>query len=314
MGRVVVVGSSNTDMTVRVPRLPAAGETVLGSTFAATPGGKGANQAVAARRAGAEVVFITAVGSDALGRQALEHYESEKIDTSQVRVVAGTSSGVALIFVGENGENMIGVAPGANCELTPEDIDRLPDHVFDNDGVLLVSLEVPLVTAQHALRRGFDAGMLTILNPAPAPALAGLEATGLFRGAGIITPNGGEALALAGINPAAGDEPDWNECGFRLKAMGPAAAVITLGARGCRVIDAKPWSAIPAPAVRVVDTVGAGDAFNGALAAALSEGRAFSREVVAWACAAGALAVTQRGAQTSLPSRDAIDRLAAATR
>ena len=125
--RVVVFGSSNTDMTVRVPRLPAPGQTILGSTFSTTPGGKGANQAVAARRAGAEVVFVTAVGDDDLGKQALELYEREGIDVSHVRVVEGVASGVALIFVGDDGENMIGVAPGANHRLTPDDVDRLPD-------------------------------------------------------------------------------------------------------------------------------------------------------------------------------------------
>jgi ribokinase len=314
MGRVVVVGSSNTDMTVRVPRLPAAGETVLGSKFATTPGGKGANQAVAARRAGAEVVFITAVGNDALGRQTLEHYRSEKLDTSHARVVAGAASGVALIFVGESGENMIGVAPGANHELTPADIDSVPDSVFAKGDVLLVSLEIPLATAKRALRRGFDAGMFTILNPAPAPKIVAPDISELLKGAVAITPNSVEALALAGLDPGAATESDWSVCGFRLKAMGPAAVVITLGSQGCRVIHEKVWPAIPAPTVEVVDTVGAGDAFNGALAAALSAGRAFSREVVAWASAAGALAVTRPGAQTSLPFRPAIDRLAAEIR
>ncbi len=314
MGRVVVVGSSNTDMTVRVPRLPAAGETVLGSTFAATPGGKGANQAVAARRAGADVVFITAVGNDALGRQALEHYRSEKLDTSHARVAAGAASGVALIFVGENGENMIGVAPGANHELAPADIDSVPDSVFAKDAVLLVSLEIPLATARRALERGFDAGMFTILNPAPAPKVVGPEISELLKSAVAITPNSVEALALAGMDPSATAPSDWSVCGFRLKAMGPAAVVITLGSHGCRVIHEQVWPIVPAPTVEVVDTVGAGDAFNGALAAALAEGRAFSREIVAWASAAGALAVTQRGAQTSLPFRAAIDRLAAETR
>src|SRR5947209_19658966 len=144
MPRVVVFGSSNTDMTVRLPRLPSPGQTVLGRSFLTTPGGKGANQAVAARRAGAEVVFVTAVGDDALGQASIERYAAEGICVEHVRVVAGVPSGVALIFVSNDGENMIGVAPGANQKLSQEDIDRLPSSVFPNGDVLLVGLEIPI--------------------------------------------------------------------------------------------------------------------------------------------------------------------------
>jgi ribokinase len=311
MPRVVVVGSSNTDMTVRMARLPAPGQTMLGDTFSTTPGGKGANQAVAARRAGAEVVFVTAVGDDALGQEAIKRYQCEGLDVGHVRIVEGASSGVALIFVSEDGENMIGVAPGANHNLSPDDIDRLPASVFRQDDVLLVSLEIPLPTASRALRRGFDAGMFTILNPAPAPTLSDAEMRELFSMAIVSTPNRAEALALSGIAHDLASDPDWPACGFRLKERGGTAVVaITLGSHGCRVIDAKPWRVVPAPRVQAVDSVGAGDAFNGALAAALAEGRRLDRDVFAWANAAGALAVTQRGAQSSLPFRDAIDRLA----
>jgi ribokinase len=308
MPRVVVVGSSNTDMTVRLPNLPAPGQTILGSSFSTTPGGKGANQAVAALRAGAEVVFITAVGDDELGRQALEVYRREGIDVSHVRVVEGVASGVALIFVDDQGENLIGVAPGANQRLTPDDIDRLPSSLFSKEDVMLVSLEIPLQTAIRALKRGWDAEMFTILNPAPAPALSEAEVRELFAGVMAITPNRVEALTLSGMTPEAGAEPDWRACGLRLK-MGPAVVVITLGSRGCQVVDAKPWPIMPAPRVEAVDTVGAGDAFNGALAAAVAAGRDF-KEAVAWANAAAALAVTRPGAQAALPFRDAIVELA----
>ncbi len=310
MARVIVFGSSNTDMTVRVPRLPAPGQTVLGSTFTTSPGGKGANQAVAARRAGADVVFVTAVGDDELGRQSLELYRREGIDESHVRVVEGVASGVALIFVDDRGENLIGVAPGANHRLTPDDIDRLPDSLFREDDVLLASLEIPLATASRALKRGWDAGMFTILNPAPAPALAEAEVRALFSGVMAITPNRVEALALAGMTTESGSEPDWATCGLRLYQMGPGLVVITLGSSGCRIIMAKPWSIIPAPRVEAVDTVGAGDAFNGALAAALAEDRRDFNKAATWANAAAALAVTRPGAQSALPDRDAIDRLA----
>jgi ribokinase len=309
MPRVVVFGSSNTDMTVRVPKLPAPGQTILGTTFTITPGGKGANQAVAARRAGAEVVFVTAVGDDDLGKQSLAHYKREGIDVSHVRVLDGIASGVALIFVGGDGENMIGVAPGANHKLTPNDVDDLPESLFRKDDVLLVSLEVPVETAIRALRRGFDAEMQTILNPAPAPALSAPEVRDLLSAASCITPNRVEALALAGLNERAGVEPNWAACGSCLQAMGPKVVVITLGPRGCQVTAAESWS-IPAPRVEAVDTVGAGDAFNGAFAAALADGQALNK-AVAWANAAAALAVTRHGAQSALPRGEAIDKLAA---
>jgi ribokinase len=300
-------------MTVRVPRLPIPGQTVIGTTFTTTPGGKGANQAVAARRAGAEVVFVTAVGGDDLGSQALATYEGEGINVDHVRRIVDAPSGVAMIVVGDDGENMIAVAPGANHRLMPDDIDALPASVFRGEDILLVSLEVPVETAVRALRRGSGAGMQTILNPAPAPAPA--PAAGekrvreLLSAATLITPNRHEALALAGLSETAGIEPDWHACGLRLQALGPATVIITLGSRGCQVVGARSWS-VPAPRVNAVDTVGAGDAFNGALAAALAQGRDLA-QAVAWAAAAAALAVTQPGAQTALPLRDAIDRLAA---
>jgi ribokinase len=312
MPRVVVIGSSNTDMTVTLPRLPAPGQTVLGRSFLTTPGGKGANQAVAARRAGAEVVFVTAVGDDALGRESLELYRREGIDVAHAKVVPGMASGVALIFVADDGENMIGVASGANHGLTPDDVDRLPDSVFRKGDVLLVSLEIPLETAIRAIRLGFDAGMSTILNPAPAPSLPDSGVRGLLKDVVYLTPNRVEAMALAGIPPDTPVEPDWGECGLRLKGMGAACVIITLGSRGCQMVAAKPYRPTPAPRVEALDTVGAGDAFNGALAVALAEGRS-ADDAAAWACAAAALAVTRPGAQAALPYRDAIDELAGRT-
>src|SRR5262245_34335341 len=185
MPRVIVFGSSNTDMTVRLPRLPAPGQTVLGRSYASTPGGKGANQAVAARRAGAEVVFVTAVGDDDLGRQALELYRREGIDVGHVRVVEGVASGVALIFVDDGGENLIGVAPGANHWLTPDDVDELSASLFRKGDVLLASVEIPVETVIRALRRGAEAEMLTILNPAPVPGMPEPELRELLSSAAV---------------------------------------------------------------------------------------------------------------------------------
>ena len=310
MPRVVVFGSSNTDMTVRVPELPAPGQTILGTTFSVTPGGKGANQAVAARRAGAEVVFVTAVGDDDLGKQSLERYKREGIDVSHVRVLDGCTSGVALIFVSDDGENMIGVASGANLRLSSQHVDRLPDSLFQKGDVLLTGLEIPVETALSAMRRGAQAGMLTILNPAPAPALSESDTRDLLSFATVVTPNGVEALALAGMPSGTPAEPDWKLCAERLLAQGAVAAVITLGSRGCMVRAAGGIWSFDSPHVEACDTVGAGDAFNGALAVALAEGKALL-EAAPWANAAAALAVTQPGAQSALPFRHAIDRLAA---
>jgi ribokinase len=309
MPRVLVVGSSNTDLTVRVPRLPTPGQTILGSSFATSPGGKGANQAVAARRAGAEVVFITAVGDDEMGRNALAGYDREGIDISHVKVVAGAASGVALIFVDDHSENMIGVAPGANLQLSPDDIARLPDDLFRPADVLLVSLEIPIETAESALRRASTAGMTTILNPAPAPRLTEPRLRELLAFVSLITPNRVEVLALAGGSYQSGVEPSWSQCGHRLIALGAKGAVITQGNRGCIVV-ADVTRSIPTPTVDAVDTVGAGDAFNGALAAAIAANRPLPA-AAAWACAAGALATTKPGAQAALPDRAAIDRLVA---
>ena len=191
MPRVVVLGSSNTDMTVRLPRLPVRGETILGGEFLNGPGGKGANQAVASRRAGADVLFLTAVGDDDLGRRALDGYRREGIDITHARIIPGVASGVALIFVGDGGENMIGVAPGANGRLTPEDIDSLPDEVFTRDGVFLASLEVPLETVERGLRRAAKRRrMITVLNPAQQPAPPDCcRLTNLLSLADVLTPN-----------------------------------------------------------------------------------------------------------------------------
>jgi ribokinase len=308
MARVVVLGSSNTDMTVRLARLPTPGETRLGGAFATSPGGKGANQAVAARRAGAEVTFLAAVGDDALGRQALDLYVREGLDVSRVRIVSGVPSGVALIFVGEGGENMIGVAPGANDHLTAEDIEKLPEALFARDAVFLASLEVPVATVLSGLRRARSRGMTTVLNPAPFhPAIIDREFLKLID---VLTPNHQEASALAEV--ASSDQACTAAVAAarRLRARGLGQLAITLGSRGCLVATEEGCILVSAPSVIAVDTVGAGDAFNGALAVALAEGRPLI-EAAAWASAAGALAVTRPGAQGASPRREEIDRLAA---
>lgn len=304
MPRIVLVGSSNTDMTVRVPRLPAPGETILGGEFATTPGGKGANQAVAARRAGAEVVFITAVGDDDLGRQAIERYRGERIDVSHVKIVPGVASGVALIFIAEDGENVIAVASGANLSLTPEDVAALPADLFRPGDVLLTGLEVPFSVALAAMKRGREAGMTVILNPAPAPRADDPAIPDLLAAADIVTPNRVEAQALAG---EVGRRDSAADLADRIRARGPKTVVVTLGRDGCLAATGEEVYEVPGRRVPAVDAVGAGDAFNGAFAAVIGEGRPLG-EALAWATSAAGLAVTQFGAQSALPTREAIDR------
>ncbi|MDR3634208.1 MAG: ribokinase [Isosphaeraceae bacterium] len=318
MARVVVLGSSNTDLCVRLPKLPGRGETVLGGPFWSGPGGKGANQAVAARRAGAEVIFVTAVGDDAFGRESLDRYRAEGIDVSHARRLTGVASGVALIFVGEEGENVIGVAPGANAKLLPEDIDALPESVFDPSSVLLASLEVPLETVGRALSRAKRAGMTTILNPAPVDLRLGAgdevagaidgPARGLLQHVDVLTPNQNEAAALGRCEASHASE--FAAASLRQR-FGVRHVIVTRGAAGCLLFTEGSSFEFTAHAVQAIDTVGAGDAFNGALATALAD-RLPLTEAVAWASAAGALAVTRHGAQAALPSRVEIERLAAA--
>ena len=305
MARLLVIGSSNTDMTVRLPRLPAPGQTVLGGSLLVGPGGKGANQAVAAARAGAEVVFVTAVGDDSFGDQAVEGYRAEGIGVDHIRTLPAVASGVALIFVGEAGENMIGVAPGANARLAPEDVDHLPDTLFEPARVLLLAgLEIPIETVARAVRRGKQAGMKVVLNPAPAQ--KSLLAAGCLDAIDVITPNRGELALLTGR--AVATPHDLIGAARALREMGPKSVVVTLGAEGCLVLDAAVRN-LPSHPVAAVDTVGAGDAFSAALAVALAEGQPIDA-AAAWASAAAALTVTKPGAQASLPRRAEIEHLA----
>lgn len=302
MARIVVLGASSTDMNIRFPRLPRPGQTLLGGEFFTGPGGKGANQAVAAARAGGEVVFLTAFGDDGFGKALMEHNRAEGIDITFAKTVANSASGVALIFVDQDGENLIGVAGGANSHLLPEDIDSLPDEVFAKEGVFLASLEVPIATVARGLERAKQAGMITLVNPAPADRR--LVEIGAMPFIDIITPNQSEAETLTGLK--ADDESNLAPLVQALQGLMVKQVVVTLGSKGCLVVDGTHTKRIPAHPVKVVDTVGAGDAFNGALAVALAEGRSLL-EAAQWAGKAGAIAVTQPGAQGALPRRKEID-------
>jgi ribokinase len=299
-GRVVVVGSSNTDMVASAPELPRPGETVVGGEFYTAPGGKGANQAVAAARAGGRrvrVAFVGAVGDDAFGRAAAKGLRAEGIDCRRVRTVKGAASGVALIMVGRVGENMIVVAPGANAELTPRDVARARAEIKSAD-VVLAQLETPLAAVAKAMDLATAAGARTILNPAPAPAKR-LPAS-LLKMVDILTPNETEFEAIAGCAPSG---RKGLAAARRLARTVRELLVITEGPRGARVFATSGDEyRVPPFKVKAVDTVAAGDAFNGALAAGLAEGKTLA-DALRFASAAAAVSVTRRGAQPSLPTR-----------
>jgi len=301
-GSVCVLGSINMDLVVRTPRLPEAGETILGGPFLTSPGGKGANQAVAAARMGTAVAMIGCVGADAYGAQMCDVLAGEGVDVSNIRQRADAATGVALITVDDaHGENTIVVAGGANLILEPADVIGARAAIETAD-VLLMQLEIPVETVAHGIGIARGAGVRILLNAAPAAKLP----DDLLAGADVLIVNRGEATLLAGADVK--DDPA--EIAARLAATGAAAVVITLGAEGALLCDGSGVRRIPTAKVEPVDTVGAGDAFAGALAAALARGAELD-EAVRLASAAGALATTRRGAIPSLPRAGEVERLAA---
>ena len=302
--RVIVVGSINTDLVIRAGRLPRPGETVLGGEFYEAAGGKGANQAVAAARAAREpVALVAAVGDDAYGRRALDQFRRENLDTRWIKTVAGVASGVACIMVGADGENAIAVASGANQSLSPGDIDALPDELLASAAVWLTSLEIPLTTVLRGLQRAREAGLTTVLNPAPAGELR--ERRELLPYVDVLTPNQGEAALLTEIEGSS--HHDVRASARRLQQLGCGQCVVTLGAAGCLVVG-REVTEIAGHKVTAIDATGAGDALSGVLAVGLAEGRSLV-DAARWANRAAALAVTRRGAQPSLPRRDELDRI-----
>ena len=301
--RIVVVGSSNTDMVVRVPSLPRPGETVLGGTFFTARGGKGANQAVAAARAGGAVTLIACLGDDTLGDATLAALAAEGIDLRGVQRTAGTPSGVALILVDERGENSIAVAPGANALLAPEQV-RLRAGLLSPGDVCLAQLETPLESVLTAAKVASRAGARFVLNPAPARDMP----DELLALVSVLTPNEAEAVRLAGV--PVGDEHGLENAGAVLLQRGAGAVVITLGAGGAFVATKEFRESIPGFRMEARDTTGAGDVFNGALAVALAE-HASLADAVRFANAAAAISVTRDGAQPAAPRRAEILQLLA---
>jgi len=300
MAKVLVVGSINMDLVVRVPHSPKPGETVLGGDFETFPGGKGANQAVAAARMGGEVTMVGRVGSDNFGDTLIQGLIENNIKTSYVIKDSETPTGIAMIAVAANGENLIVVASGANYKVSEADVANARDIMRDMD-LLLIQLECPLETVAAAIDLAKAYDIPVVLNPAPAQPLS----QALLVNGDVLTPNETELKMLAGVENV-------NEAIQKVLSWGTKNLVVTLGANGARVVTKDMDRHIPAHEITAVDTTAAGDAFNGALAVAFAEGKSLL-EAVDYGMAAGALAATRRGAQPSLPTRDAVENLVRAS-
>jgi ribokinase len=295
---IVVVGSSNTDMVVNSPRLPSPGETILGGHFLMNGGGKGANQAVAAVRLGGNVTLIAKTGDDIFGRQAIDAFRAEGIDTRYMATDQDNPSGIALITVDDKGENTIVVAAGANAALVPADLIHAKG-ILQGAVVVLVQLEIPLETVEWLAKIREESNGILILNPAPARQLSET----LLQRISIITPNETEATILTGIQVQ--DKVTATRAAKKLREKGIKKIIITMGAEGALLLDKDEPEFIQAPKVKAVDTTAAGDVFNGALALGIAEGLSLA-EAVRFGCQAASLSVTRRGAQTSAPFRHEI--------
>lgn len=299
MSRIIVIGSSNTDMVIKTEKLPVPGETILGGTFLMNPGGKGANQAVAAARLGGKVTFITKRGNDLFGNQAVGLLMREGIHTQYVVKDMELPSGVALITVDSAGENSIVVAPGSNGNLLQEDI---PPVIFDAGKyeILLLQLEIPMDTVEYCAISAYDRGIKVILNPAPARQLS----DNLLVHTWLITPNETEAETITGVSIT--DIASAERAAGLLQERGVKNVIITLGDSGAFVKSENYTGLIPGVKVIPVDTTAAGDVFNGALAVAISEGKNIV-DAVNFANKAASISVTRMGAQASAPYRNEID-------
>ena len=292
---IVVAGSTNTDMVIKTTRLPQPGETIIGGDFFMNAGGKGANQAVAAGRLGARVLFIAKTGDDIFGRQAMELFKAEGIDTSCMITDPSHPSGVALITVDEEGENCIVVASGANAALTITDIQQAKDKI-ENAAIVLVQLEIPLETVKYIAAISSSKKIRLVLNPAPACKLP----DELLRNVSVITPNQKEAEMLTGVKVK--DENSAQQAAKILHAKGIETVIITMGSQGAFVSEKDESKMVAAPKVKALDTTAAGDIFNGAFVVALSEGKN-TMDAIDFACRAAAISVTRLGAQASAPNR-----------
>ena len=294
---IFVIGSANIDMVVKAATLPLPGETVLGGQFFMNAGGKGANQAVAAARMGANVTFVAKVGDDIFGIQTIEGLQREKINTQYIFKDKIAPSGTALINVNEEGENCIVVAPGANANLLPKDIENISDLAAAT--ILLTQLETPIETIAYLAALATSNNQKLVLNPAPAQLLAADILETLF----LITPNETEASILTGIKVV--DEITAQQAAAILLAKGVQNVIITLGSKGAFFKNNETQFMVTAPEVKAVDTTAAGDTFNGAIVAAIAEGQTWEN-AIAMAVKAASISVTRLGAQASVPYRNEI--------
>jgi ribokinase len=297
--KVVVVGSINVDLTIKTDRLPRPGETIIGGIFTKGDGGKGANQAIAAARAGGDVNLIARVGTDPYGQDSVKRLDAQGIGTRYIVHDGDAPTGMAFILVDEHGENSIVVASGANAHLSSDDIEKAKAEIL-TAAVLLVQLECPLDAVQRAIQMAAKGDALVILNPAPAQHLS----VAWLHGVNIITPNKIEAEMLAGMKIS--DDASLADAAQRILDFGIQTVIITLGKRGVFLATNDGMSLIPAYAVKALDSTGAGDVFSGSLATFLAEGISVE-ESVRMAIASASISVTRMGAQTSAPSRSEID-------
>ncbi len=297
MKRIIVVGSANTDMVVKADKLPLPGETVMGGTFFMNAGGKGANQAVAAARLGGDITFVAKVGNDIFGKQTIIGLKKEGINTAYVFKDKKAPSGTALITVNNEGENCIVVAPGANGQLLPKDIEAV--RTLGKAEIILVQLEIPMETIAFVLNKAKVNAQKVILNPAPAQLLADDLLNGLF----LITPNETEATLLTGINVF--DKDTASKAADFLQGKGVQNVIITLGKQGAYLQTHNLKVLVPTPSVKAIDTTAAGDTFSGAIAVAIAEDMDWAN-AIRFACQAASISVTRLGAQASVPYRNEI--------
>lgn len=304
MNNILIVGSTNTDMVVKTKRFPKDGETVLGGSFLMNPGGKGANQAVAAARLGANVTFITKVGNDVFGMQTIDNLKKENIDISYLKIDPNEASGVALITVNESGENNIVVASGANKLLLPADLEDIDKAILLSD-VVVLQLEIPMETVEYVAEKAKKYGKKVILNPAPATKLSDKLLDGLY----LITPNQSEAELLIGVEIT--DEDPLRRSADLLRLKGVKNVIFTLGEKGVYLSNVMSSQSFDPPRVKVIDTTAAGDIFNGALATAIANGMEW-QEAIPFAMNAASISVTRMGAQSSAPNKQEVEAFAKA--
>jgi ribokinase len=300
MGKIFVIGSSNTDMVIKTKKLPSPGETILGGTFLMNPGGKGANQAVAAARLGGNVTFVTKTGIDMFGSEAVQLFEKEGIEVKYIIKDDKNPSGVALITVDEHGENSIVVASGSNGTLSAEDI-KVEIFETGKSDLFLMQLEIPVHTVEFVANRASGNGNRVILNPAPGHHLSDDLLGCLY----LITPNETEAEIITGIKVH--DQESAEMAARKLYEKGVKNVIITMGAYGAYLLSGPVSKIIPAVPAKAIDTTAAGDVFNGALAVAISEGIELA-DAVAFANKAASISVTRMGAQASAPYRKEISK------